>query len=84
MRRQEAIGDNAEGENVHQAFVRAGDRLELLEALDFTDKCLRQEMRLLPDDFDGPQRANDVAAQPDLAIGTGGNWAQQFVIDHTG
>ena len=67
-------------EDIDHAFVRARDRLELLDAgiLSFVGALVLETVAI--DDFDGAIRANHVARQPDLAIAAEANQAQQFVI----
>jgi hypothetical protein len=60
--------------------LRAGDGFELLQPFELSFEVLASREGLAPDDFDGAQRADDVAGQPHLAVTALADWTEQFVI----
>ena len=60
--------------------MRAGNRLELLKALELALEGFRRYVPVVPDDFHSAQRPDNAAREPHLAIGTGRDGAEQFVI----
>src|SRR5437899_993454 len=69
-------------EDVHHAFVRPGDRLELLDALEFAFERLVVPKGFAPDNFNGAPGADGATRQPNFAVAAGANRAQEFVVGH--
>src|SRR6266498_4596262 len=66
--------------NVQLAFVRAGNRLELLDAFELAHKRPVLLEAFPIDNLHGPVAAQSRARQPDFAITALANAANQFVI----
>ena len=62
-------------ENIHLAVVGAGDRLELLDAVEFPFERAVVLEGVAINDFGRPVRAHHVAGQPDFAIAPAANAA---------
>jgi hypothetical protein len=67
-------------QDIDQTVMRAGDRLELLDAGKFTVEWAACLEALAPYDFDGAVSTHDAAGQPDFAVRTTANAAQQLVV----
>ena len=67
-------------ENVHQPVVSARNRFEFLQTLKLAVEILRAIETVAPNDLHGAQGADDAACQPNLAITTGSDGAQQFEV----
>jgi hypothetical protein len=70
-------------QNRHQSRMRAGYRLEVLDAEEFALKRAVVIEAVATDDFGGAERAQDAAGQPDFPAGALADTPKQFVIgDH--
>lgn len=74
----------ADLQDVHQAWVRAGNRLELLNASKLAVKGMLVSKVVPIHQLRGPEGAHDVTRQPDLTVGPAANGAEQFVVGDAG
>ena len=74
----------ADLQHVHQALVRAGDRLELLDAIELALEGMVAPEGFSMNNLHGAQRADGVARQPDLAVAAVADLLQQLVVGHGG
>src|SRR5258708_7490133 len=70
----------ADVEDVDLTVVRAGNRLKLLDALEFPfERPVMLEGAAI-NDFDGAISAHDISRQPDLAVTAAAYFLQQLVV----
>jgi hypothetical protein len=67
-------------EDIHESFVRTGDRLELLNAFELAlERVVVIEAGAMHH-FDGAKRAEGAAGQPDFAVAPGADAVEEFMI----
>ena len=71
-------------QDVHQAVVRTGNRLEFKQALEFALEMLDVLKSLLVDDFHRAHRADGVKGQPDFTVTASPDQTEQLVIGDLG
>ena len=71
-------------ENVHQAWMRPGDRREFLETAKLPVVRISMIKDCAPDYFDGVETSQNIARQPHVAVSAPAHELQQFVIGNRG
>jgi hypothetical protein len=80
----EIVLGTADLEDMHQAFVRAGDGLEALDPAELAFEGAVVFENMAVNDLDGAQCPESVPSQPDFAVAAPANLSEQLMIGDLG